>query len=174
MILIPVMLTGLTPPAGSADAVGNRSGLLTAAVHCRSIAASPERLACYDRTVRALDEAEQTRDVIVIDRAQVRQTRKTLFGLTLPRLAIFGDRDGKDDSSEEVGQIESTIARADVGSGGGWTLTLADGARWRQTDDSVLGGRPRPGDIVVIRRGVLGSFKAAVAGQPAIKVRREN
>ncbi|WP_230480969.1 hypothetical protein [Sphingomonas sp. Leaf21] len=156
----------------SAEANDKRSVLLAAAAECTSITDTSARLACYDRTVAALVAAERKHDVVVIDRAQVRQTRKTLFGLNLPNLGLFGDG-GDKDGPEAVNQIESTLQRADV-EGGAWIFTLKDGARWRQTDDNVIGGKPRVGSPVVIRRGALGSFKLSLAGQPAVKVRREN
>lgn len=155
-----------------ADPKDSRSSLITAAAQCTTITQAAERLACYDRAVGALVSAEQKREVVIIDRAQVRQTRKTLFGLNLPNLGLFGDTGAKD-GPDAVTQIESTLAKAEL-DGGAWLFTLSDGARWRQTDDNVLGGRPRVGNAVVIRRGALGSFKLSLAGQPAIKVRREN
>lgn len=155
-----------------ADPKDSRSSLLTAAAHCTKITQADERLACYDKAVGALILAEQKRDVVVIDRAQVRQTRKTLFGLNLPNLGLFGDTTDKD-GPDAVTQIENTLAKAEM-NGGAWIFTLSDGARWRQMDDNILGGRPRVGNTVVIRRGALGSFKLSLAGQPAIKVRREN
>ncbi|MET4896098.1 hypothetical protein RN629_02865 [Sphingomonadaceae bacterium jetA1] len=164
-------ILAMAAPAGAAPQ-DNRSALLSAAAHCTSVTDAAERLACYDRTVNALVAAEQKRDVVVVDRAQIRQTRRTLFGLNLPNLGLFGDGGGKDEP-DAVTQIESTLTKADIG-GGAWTFTLQDGARWQQTDDNILGGRPRVGDKVVIRRGALGSFKLSLAGQPAIKVRRVN
>ena len=155
-----------------ADPKDGRSSLVTAAAQCITITQAADRLACYDKAVGALVSAEQKREVVVIDRAQVRQTRKTLFGLNLPNLGLFGDKTGQD-GPDTVTQIESTLVKAEM-DGGAWVFILSDGARWRQTDDNVLGGRPRVGNPVVIRRGALGGFKLSLAGQPAIKVRREN
>ena len=170
LVLGAAALVAATPAL--ADPKDARSSLVTAAAQCTTITQAAERLACYDKAVGALISAEQKREVVVIDRAQVRQTRKTLFGLNLPNLGLFGDTSDKD-GPDAVTQIESTLAKAEMTSGG-WLFTLSDGARWRQTDDNILGGRPRVGNTVIIRRGALGSFKLSLAGQPAIKVRREN
>lgn len=175
ILSIPVMMAPvlMTSSIARSETAPKRSGLLTEVTRCQSITAPSERLACYDKAVQALDQAEQKRDVVVVDKEQVQQTRKTLFGLNLPKLGIFGNREDKADEKDEISQIDSTIARADIPNGV-WVLTLADGARWRQIDDNVLGRRPKAGDKIVVRRGALGSFKATIAGQPAIKVKREN
>lgn len=173
-VLLPVLSASALMVATSAlaDPKDGRSSLVAAAAQCTTIAQAAERLACYDKAVNALLSAEQKREVVVIDRAQVRQTRKALFGLNLPNFGLFGDATDRN-SPDAVTQIETTLTKAEM-NGGAWLFILADGARWRQTDDNILGGRPRVGDKVVIRRGALGSFKLSLAGQPAIKVRREN
>lgn len=168
-LLAPAIV--MADPQADADPAP-RSSLLTAVTRCQSITDPGQRLTCYDQAVRPLDAAAKNREIVIVDKAQVRQTRKTLFGLTLPRLGIFGD--AKDGADDEIKQIDTTLARADLDNGGGWMFTLADGARWRQMDDNVLGKRPRAGDKVVVRRAALGSFKLSIAGQPAVKVRREN
>jgi hypothetical protein len=147
-----------------------RSPVLQRVVNCRAIAVTQQRLACYDREVAALDAAETSRELVVMDRQQVRSTRKSLFGLSLPNLGIFGDDNNQADAPS---QLDSTIRSASQNANGRWILTLADGARWTQVDSRSLPIEPRSGHSVRIRRAGLGSYLANVNGQTAIRVRRE-
>ncbi|HWH17929.1 MAG TPA: hypothetical protein VNT77_06275 [Allosphingosinicella sp.] len=136
---------------------------------CRAIADESERLACYDREVAALDAAEARREVVMVDRQQLRETRRTLFGLTLPNLSVFGD-DNEDE--EGVSQIEAKIRSAAQTPVGKWILTLDNGTRWVQTDSRNLAIYPQPGHAIKIRKAALGSYLANIAGQTAIRVER--
>lgn len=91
---------------------------------CRRVAEPQARLACYDRAVAALDTATAAHDILVIDRATVRATKRGLFGLNLPRIKLFG---GNDDV--EVDQIESTITATSTTRDGDAVFVLADGSR---------------------------------------------
>lgn len=139
------------------------------AVQCRGVADPQARLACYDREVAALEQAERTSEIRVVDRQQVRQTRRTLFGLTLPDINIFGG----DDGGEAVNEINSTLRSVSQDAAGKYTFVLADGARWRQTDSRNL-FEPKPGEPIRIRRAAMGSFMANVNRQTAVRVRRVN
>lgn len=146
-------------------------------VDCRGVKEDAARLACYDAQVAALDSAEANRDVLVVDRKQIQKTKKTLFGLSLPALAIFGDDDeagaGK---AEQVNEIETTIKSAAPirGQAGRWMITLEDGARWAQTESRSMSRDPKPGMKIRIRKAAMGSYFANIEGQTAIRVRREN
>lgn len=134
-----------------------------------SAESSPEtRLKCFDDAVSSLKRAVTARDVVVSDKAQINETRRTLFGLTLPRLAIFG---GDDDM---IDQVETTLDRAATDNYGHFTFMLADGSTWRQIDDNLIARQPRKGDKVVVKRAALGSFKLSVREQQAVRVKRQN
>jgi hypothetical protein len=155
-------------PLSAADpAKATRSRLLADVARCRQIQESAARLACFDASVAALDTAEKRKEVVVVDSDQVRQARKTLFGISVPDLGLFS-------GTPEVAFIDTTLVDARVDSEGHWTMRMADGARWIQTDDNVIGRVPRANDKVHIQRGALGSYKLSVGGQPAVKVRRVN
>lgn len=136
-------------------------------VDCRSVADDAQRLACYDREIVAVDSAVSQRELVVFDRSQVQRTQRTLFGLPLPNLGIFGD--GTDDAPSE---IVSTIKRAWMHDRGKWSFELSDGAKWEQIDTTKLVFEPEPGQEVKIRRAALGSYLANVDRQIAIRVRR--
>ena len=158
-----------TAAAQAQQPPAERPAALSRVVQCRSIASTEERLACYDREVAAMDAAEASRELVVMDRQQIRRTRRSLFGLSLPNLGIFGD-DNEDE--EEASRIESTVASASQNGAGKWVIELADGARWVQSDSRNLSIEPRRGHSVRIRRAAMGSYLANVNGQTAIRVRR--
>lgn len=165
---------GLTigTPALAQDDTRPRAEPLDRVVACRSIASAEERLRCYDREVASFDDAERRKDIVVVDRAGVKAARRSLFGLRLPSLKLFGDDENSEDAAEFT-NIETTVKRAER-SGNGWLLTLEDDARWVQTDSTQLASEPRAGTRVRIRQGALGSFLANIGNAPAIRMRRIN
>lgn len=143
--------------------------------NCRAITDPAERLACYDRQVGVLESAVTAQDIRVVDREQVRQTRRGLFGLSLPNLGnIFGSGDGNTaEDSDAVNELAATLRAVGRNSSGRWIYTLDNDQVWIQTDSSAPGRGPRPGQNVVIRRAALGSFMISVEGRPGVRVRRE-
>jgi hypothetical protein len=148
-----------------------RPEVLNQLTACRQVTGDAERLACYDRQVAALEAAEASREIAVVDRAQIRRTRRSLFGLVLPDLGIFGgDRDEGDDGAA-VNEINSTLTSIGTGADGRTTYRLADDSVWVQTEGRV--GAARRGEAIRIRRGPLGSFIANIAGRPGVRVIRQ-
>lgn len=142
-----------------------------ALVRCRAITEDAARLACFDQAAAALQAAQERREVVVVDRQQVREGRRRLFGLALPRLPIFGGGDDEDDE-DQIRTVEGVVASASQDGLGHWVVALQDGAVWMQVDNNTLALRPRAGQRVVINRGALGSFMMRVNNQPGIRVRR--
>jgi hypothetical protein len=139
--------------------------LYQAVLDCRNIADSPQRLACFDQSTQALAAATAAKDVVVIDRATIRATKRGLFGVALPQVKLFG---GNDDV--EVDQIEGTITGTRSTSDGLSVFILADGSRWQQTDGRYT--YPKAGQPIVIRKAAMGSFMARVNNQPGVRVAR--
>lgn len=158
------------PPAAGESVPARFQRLLD----CRQIQDGAQRLACYDAQVADVAAAQQNRDLVVVDREQIRSTRRSLFGLSLPSLAIFGRGHDGAPEEEEVSQIDSTLSRVSIAADSRWRFTIADGARWLQIDSRPLGREPRAGMPVRIRKAALGSYFAMIDGQNGIRVRREN
>lgn len=156
------------PASAEPRATGPRPEALDRVVQCRAIAHAAERLACFDREVAAMDAAVVAGELVAMDRQQVRRTRRSLFGLSLPSLGIFGD----DSDQEEAFRIESRVRAASRNADGKWVLTLEDSARWVQTEGRGPSRDPRPGQPIRIRRASFGSYFANVNDQVAIRVRR--
>ncbi|HEY0147830.1 MAG TPA: hypothetical protein VGB70_02385 [Allosphingosinicella sp.] len=171
-LVAAVLMLAFAAPAGAAPKVEReRAPALSRLVDCRAIAAAADRLACYDREVAAVDQAVAKEELVVMDRQQVRKTRSSLFGLTLPNLGIFSDEKGE---GEGISRIETTIRRASEDANGKWVLELEGGARWAQIDSKTLAVDPRPNDKIVIRKAAMGSYLANIGRANAIRVRRIN
>lgn len=139
----------------------------TRLVECRALPDPAQRLACFDERSQQLQVAEQRGDIVMFDRASMQEAKKGLFGLSLPRIKLFGSG-GESDIKEITGTIESA-AQYDYGR---WRMTLADGSVWDQIDTEVLPLDPRKGNAIVISRASMGGFKASVNRQAPIRVRR--
>lgn len=161
----------LAPAAAQAPGKARQSPVVVSEVlGCRALADPAARLACFDRSVAALGAAQTTGELVTLDRQEVRKTRTSLFGLTLPNLKILGDDDNSDDGS----QIETKIVRTNPGPDGKWAFELAESGRWVQTDSRQFIVDPAPGQSIRIRRGAIGSYLANVNSQRAIRVKRIN
>ncbi len=149
--------------------VAARPELLQRLVACRAETADAARLACLDAAVAALDAAERSGEVTVVDREQVRAARRSLFGIEGGDLNVFRGRGGDEteDATLETRLVSAGQARD------GWRFTLEDGAVWRQIDSEPLRVTPRPGQTVTIRRGAIGSYLLGIDGARSLRVRRE-
>lgn len=154
---------------------GDRPAVFAELINCRKIADQNQRLACYDAQVAAIDEAEQRADLVVVDRAQIKSAKRSLFGLSLPDLNIFGrSKEGATNPVEEIEELQAVVKSASQGRDGRWIIILEDGARWRQNETKTLVRYPKAGSSITIRRAALGSYMASIDGQRATRVKREN
>ncbi len=169
-MLSALLLSGLAAVASPASAQ-QRAGdpppaVFSRVTDCRAIQDDAQRLACFDREVAALAQAQATREVVVVDREAVQRTRRSLFGLTLPDVGrLFGD--------DVDNEINSTVVAAQFNSIGMASIQIEGGAVWVQTEGRPISRRPRAGMPVQIRRGALGSYLLSVDGQRAVRVIRQ-
>lgn len=134
---------------------------------CRSIADSAQRLSCYDKEAQSFADAVGKREVVVIDKARANEARRSLFGFSIPNFsALLGG------GGDEISQIASTVEGVVENGDGGWTIKLADGSTWTQTDGTPVALPPRRGDKVVVKRGALGAYFVKLGSQPGFKAKR--
>jgi hypothetical protein len=164
----------LTLGAAGADAQvrpRDRAGAIQKLIDCRTLTDNAARLACYDTTAAALDQAEAKGDIVVVDREQVKEVRKQAFGFSLPSLNVF-NRGEKAEREAPLDRITAKLTNAYRNSGGKWVMQLEDGAVWVQTDTEPLPRGAKAGSTVEIRQAALGSFLVNVDGQRAIRANR--
>ncbi len=169
--LVPLCLLGTTP-AGAADVKAARPAMFQKLIDCRTQQDAALRLACYDAQVAALDDAETKKELVVVDKAQMKQARKSLFGFSLPKISLFGG--GEDDQDEEdLKVLETSVSGARQMNDGTWRIQLADGVYWRQIEAKDIFA-PKSGDAIKIRRAAMGSYLATINGRSAFRIKREN
>ncbi len=135
---------------------------------CRQVQDAQQRLACYDRQVAIVAAASERQDIVVTDKAEIRQTRRKLFGFALPSSPILG----RDDDGEETRRLETTVSSARRNRDGGWIVQLGEGGTWEQIDSKMLALSPKSGQKAIVTKGALGSYFVSIDGQAAIKMRR--
>lgn len=167
-----LVVAGITlASTAAAQKPRSRPELFNKLIDCRAIADNAQRLACYDQSVGAIEEAEKKKDLVVVDRKEIRETRKSLFGFTLPRIGLFaGDKDDEDDK-DEINEISSTVESARPTRGGDWALRLANDAGTWETN-SPVDVAPRAGDKVRIKKASLGSYLGQVGLNRGVRFRR--
>jgi hypothetical protein len=138
--------------------------VLDALSACRTIQDSAARLACFDTASARLAEAVDRHDLVVMDRAEVRQTRRSLFGFSLPRIPLF-----RGENVEEQEEITTTITAATSLGMGKWQFRIEDGAVWRTTEGTPGLVDPAAGQKVVIKRGALGNYFIRFNGQRGLR-----
>ena len=159
----------MADPGAAQPKPGGRASAFQALIACQSVQPAEQRAACYDAATAKLATAEARGEIVVIDRAQASAAHRESFGLTLPSLD-FLTRGMK---PEEVNRVAGVVRAASADANGRWTLSLEDGAVWRQISGN-LDRPPKAGSKVEIRKGAIGSFLMNVDGQPSIKVHRDH
>lgn len=137
---------------------------------CRAIQADAARLACFDREAGALVSASRSGELSVVNRADMRTARRSLFGFALPKLPFFAG----DKSADEVPDtLDSTIVSAQSIANDRYRIKIAAGdAVWETTESRMNLSAPRAGEKIVISKGALGSYFLRINGQNGVKGRR--
>ncbi|WP_312146577.1 hypothetical protein [Brevundimonas sp.] len=135
---------------------------------CRALTESAARLACYDAAAASLQQAEQQGEIVVVERQRVLESRRALFGFTLPDVSTLLGAE-----ADQLNEVETTLERASFTPGAGWTFYLADSSVWRQIDSTPLQFRVREGLPIKIRRASMGTYFLKVSDNPAVRAKRQ-
>ncbi|CAA9494511.1 MAG: hypothetical protein AVDCRST_MAG91-720 [uncultured Sphingomonadaceae bacterium] len=159
---------------GSVAATAQGQAPVDQLLSCGAITDNVARLRCFDAARSALKSAIEARDVVIVSRSEAQETRRSLFGFSLPRIGLFGggDKRGPPPRFEDVTRVESVISRVRPGGGYGlYLLTLEDGAIW-QTLEANRNFFPASGQSIAIERGLIGNYNAKIARGKAFRVKR--
>jgi hypothetical protein len=165
---------GAAAPLAAEDKVApDESSYVTALRECQSKSDPAQRLACYDTAVSAMVAASSDGEVRVVDREDVREARRKLFGFTLPDLGIFGGKGDKEDpeQAEEFATLNTSIA-AVRSVNGRFVITTAEGAEWQLDEMPASLMRPKVGRSLEIKSGAFSSYFLRIDGQKGVKGRR--
>ncbi len=159
---------GISPAAAQTTAPG-ASTPVAQVMECRRLTDPQARLRCYDSTVDSLGKALTGGSLVVVDREDIRRTRRSLFGFSLPKLPFFkGDRSAEDTPDE----IIATIASVRLLPNDRWSLVLDSGAVWQTLQEGSSQSTPKVGQTVKIKSGALGAYRVSVAGRPGLRAMR--
>ncbi|MFD1610721.1 hypothetical protein ACFSCW_02775 [Sphingomonas tabacisoli] len=166
MIKAAVFLSAALVLTGPALAADEQPAAVRALGACRAIADNAQRLACYDREAGALLTSVEKKETVVLDQQEVKKTKRSLFGFTLPKLPFFGGRDSDKDEAE-FSQIEVPIKTVRPIGYGRFRFTVDEGAVWETTEG--INAFPKPGQKVLIKKGLMGSYFIRFEGARSVK-----
>lgn len=156
-------------PALAQDQAADASGdYLDGLKACQQITDNAARLACFDSAVGSIVAATDSGDVQVIDREDLRQTRRSLFGFSLPNLGIFGS-DG-DEEQQEL--FTTTLTNVRYTGRNSARVTTAEGAVWEMNNIPSTRRPFEVGDEVKFKEASLGFYFLRIGGQTGVKGRR--
>jgi len=138
-------------------------------MECRKLADPEARLRCYDGTVDRLSKALTGGSLVVVDREDIRRTRRSLFGFSLPKLPFFKGDNSQDDTPDE---IIATIKSVRALPNDMWAITLDSGAEWHTVQEGSSQSAPKAGQKIKIKCGALGSYRVSVSGRPGLRAIR--
>lgn len=162
------LIAALSPVAVSAaEKDVNRPKVYNDVVACRALGDSTARLQCFDAASKALEEATESRQIVILDRSEVRKTKRSLFGFALPKIPFFNETN--DEQDEEFKQIEGELAGVQAIGNGRYQFTVKDAGTWQTTETSwtIL----KNGQKFKIKRGAVGSYMM-VLNNIGIRVKR--
>jgi hypothetical protein len=180
IVMASLAFIAFAGPVAAQEQAPTTPDVLDQVYACRTITDETQRLACYDTAVGRLREAQDTGNLVAVDRQQAQEMDREAFGFSLPSLSrIFGGGGGGGNQSaastprfEQIDEIQMEIASVTHRRNMPSTFRMTNGQVWVQIDDEVA-RNVRQGGRVTIRRAALGSYLMAVeAGGPAIRVRR--
>ena len=166
ILAVLTAMIAANPLAAQDSPVSNDEDTIEQLKSCRAIADPMQRLACYDREVGEVIAATEDGTLQVVDQQDVEETKRRLFGFTLPKIKLFGGDEG------EMTTLETTITKVRREGREGWVFTTEEGSVWRISDSKMGWRPPRVGQTVVFKKASLGSYFIRVNGQIGVKGRR--
>jgi hypothetical protein len=165
-----VLIAGLyATSAHATETTVNRPKVYNDIVACRAVADAAARLECFDAASKLLEEATESRQVVLLDQGEVRKTKRSLFGFSLPKIPFFGESD--EEQEQEFKQIEGEIEGIQALSNGRYQFTVNGAGTWQTTEGSWI--ILKNGQQFKIKRGAVGSYMLVVNGR-AMRVKRVN
>jgi hypothetical protein len=135
---------------------------------CKTQVDPGARLACYDAAVAMVVAATDTGELQIVDSAEIKRTRRNLFGFSLPDLGLFGG--GSDEPDMDM--LETSIASVRYTGSDAFLFKTKEGATWQVTNAPGRLRQVRSGDKVVFKKAAMGSYFIRFAGQIGVKGKR--
>ena len=139
---------------------------------CRNLSDGATRLGCYDKAVDTLIAATASNEIVIIERQEVRKTRKGLFGFTLPRIGFLNGRGDNAEDRADAAELETTITASRSVGYGKWRFTVEGGAVWETIEASSGFSDPLVGQKAFLQKGALGAYYVKVNKGRRVQARR--
>lgn len=152
-------------PASAQDVQENENEL-QALRDCRAIAQSEARLACFDAAVDVVIARQDSGELQVLDKEDVAETRRGLFGFSLPKIGIFASDDEEADAILQSRITGLRRIRSDH-----WEIEISEGSVWRATN-TPRQFKPEVGDEVELEKAAMTSYWLRVNGALGVKASR--
>ncbi|MXO74905.1 hypothetical protein GRI40_06680 [Altererythrobacter aerius] len=164
----PVMAMALLASSASAQDAGASTDHLAALRACQGQQDPAARLACYDAAVPVVVAATDKGELRIVDQAEIKRTRRGLFGFALPDLGIFGG----DDDAPDMEMLETTITGVRYTQSDTFLFKTKEGATWQVANAPARLAEAKAGDTVVLKKASLGSYFIRINGQIGVKGKR--
>lgn len=135
---------------------------------CKSQADPALRLACYDAASAEVIAAADGGQLKIVDQAEIRRTRRGLFGFSLPDLGLFG---GGDDAPD-MDMLETSISSVRYTNDDAFLFKTKEGATWQVLNAPSRLREVHSGDTVVFKKAAMGSYFIRIDGQMGVKGKR--
>ena len=163
---MPFAMILLAAAAAAKPPAGPPPSEISAFSTCRAIADAEQRLACYDNAAQKLEQAITTKELTVLSRRDVSETRRSLFGFSFPNIPFLGG------GAEVEKQITAKLTRVQSLGYGKFRFQLEDGAVWETTEPENSGEMPSRGQDVTIKRGTLGNYFVLFKNMGSVRGKR--
>lgn len=141
-------------------------------IACQAITTDALRLACFDKQVTEMKAGADKDQLVVLDKAELQKTRRSLFGFSLPKLPFLGGSDDeKDEPGENITEIDAKIASTRSLADGRWQFVLDDESTWQTTEPSDAGSGTS-GMPIHLRKAALGSYFGKIGQRRAVRMKR--
>jgi hypothetical protein len=145
---------------------------LSALYACAEVSDDAARLACFDGATARMRAAQDSGDLVAVDRSQVETMQRESFGFNLPSISSLLPSLTSDRSEPPQLQVELEVERLIQNPNGRFTFVMSDGQQWTQVESTPV-RNVRAGDAVTIRRAALGSYLLiSERGGASVRVRR--
>ena len=153
------------------EQAGETPDYLAKLKECQVIADDAARLACFDGSVNAMIAANEAGQVQIIDKEDVSNTRRQLFGLSVPEVGLLKGPDDKQ-SKEARELLETTITSVRYVSAKKVRFTTEEGALWEISRIPRRLRTVKAGDPVIFKKAAMGTFFIRINGQMGVKGKR--
>ncbi len=165
--LLAVSLAAISAPVLAQDDAA--PDYLQALKGCQALPDASQRLLCYDRAVGEMLTASDQGDLQIVDKEAVKQTRRRLFGFSLPDIGLFQAGKGSDDELDELDSVVTSVRRLQSDA---FIFAIEDGGWWQVNNAPMRLTLPKTGDKVTFKKASLGTYFIRINGQIGVKGKR--